>query len=110
MPLYAARVIYMEDERKTIRCEVAYARPDRQFILTVTLPDGTTAREALLQSGILDSCPEIAVESAVLGVYGKIVPAHYRLKEGDRIEIYRPLACDPRAARRERVKITRRKP
>ena len=98
----------MADEAQVLECEVAYALPDRQYILQVRLPAGATAREALERSGLIEQCPEINPESAVLGVYGKVVPADYRVNEGDRIEVYRPLAADPRIARRERVKKARR--
>ena len=43
-------------------------------------------------------------EPAVAGVWGKIRPPHYLLREGDRIEIYRPLKGDPKQARRARVR------
>ena len=99
----------MADEAQTLSCEVAYARPDRQFVIPLTLPPGTTAREALLRSGIAELCREILPDTAVLGVYGRVVSADHVLREGDRLEIYRPLAADPRAARRERVRTTRRR-
>jgi putative ubiquitin-RnfH superfamily antitoxin RatB of RatAB toxin-antitoxin module len=87
-----------------MRCEVAYARPGRQFVLNVQLPDGASARDALLASGLIESCSEIDPQTAVFGVFGRVVPAEHRLQEGDRVEIYRPLLLDPRAARRARAK------
>jgi putative ubiquitin-RnfH superfamily antitoxin RatB of RatAB toxin-antitoxin module len=86
------------------KCEVAYARPDRQFVTTVQLPDGATARDALLASGLLENCVEIDPGTAVFGVFGRVVPPEHRLQEGDRVEIYRPLQVDPRTARRARAK------
>lgn len=94
-----------------IACEVAYARPDRQFVFALTLPAGATARDALLraiEAGLGEQCPEIVPERAVLGVFGKVIPADHPLQEGDRVEIYRPLLADPRAARRERVDAGRK--
>lgn len=96
-------------ESTAIDCEVAYARPDRQFVVSVRVPVGATVREALLQSGLIEQCPEIVVESAVFGVYGKVVPADCRVNKDDRVEIYRPLVSDPRAARQARVKESRRR-
>jgi hypothetical protein len=87
-----------------LRCEVAYARPDRQFLLDVQLREGATARDALLASGLLDDCAEIDPAAAIYGVFGRVVPADHRLRDGDRVEIYRTLKVDPRAARRARVK------
>jgi putative ubiquitin-RnfH superfamily antitoxin RatB of RatAB toxin-antitoxin module len=85
-------------------CEVAYARPDRQFVSSVQLPEGATVRDALLASGLIDDCGEIDPQTAVFGVFGRVVPGEHRLKDGDRVEIYRPLQIDPRTARRARVK------
>jgi len=86
------------------RYEVAYARPDRQFVIEVELPEGATARDALLASRLLETCTEIDPAAVLLGVYGKAVPADYAVRDGDRVEVYRPLKADPRVARRARVK------
>jgi len=87
-----------------LRCEVAYARPDRQWVVPVELPPGATAMDALLVSQLAELCPEIEAERAVLGVFGKVVPRDHRLSNGDRVEVYRPLLTDPREARRARAK------
>jgi putative ubiquitin-RnfH superfamily antitoxin RatB of RatAB toxin-antitoxin module len=89
---------------QVVACEIAYARADRQFIIPLSLSAGTTAHEALLRSGLLTLCPEIEPQTAVLGVFGRAVGAEYQLVEGDRLEIYRPLINDPKAARRARAK------
>jgi uncharacterized protein len=91
--------------------EVAYALPDRQRIVTLPLPtSGLTAGEAVERSGLLREFPEITTHALVLGVYGAICEASRPLRDGDRVEIYRPLRHDPRATRRERVAQARRKP
>jgi putative ubiquitin-RnfH superfamily antitoxin RatB of RatAB toxin-antitoxin module len=87
-----------------LRCEVAYARPELQFVLDVQLHEGATAREALFASGLLERCTEIDPTTATFGVFGRVVPPDYVLQDGDRLEIYRPLQVDPRAARRARAK------
>ncbi len=97
-------------ETACIRCEVAYARPDRQFLAELTLPAGAVARDALvtaLQAGWAASCPEIVVRDAVLGIFGRVVAADQVLREGDRVEVYRPLLRDPKVARRDRAAPTR---
>jgi putative ubiquitin-RnfH superfamily antitoxin RatB of RatAB toxin-antitoxin module len=91
------------------RCEVVYARPERQFVINVELPAGATARDALLASHLLETCTEIDPSTAVLGVFGKRVAADHVLREGDRVEIYRPLKADPRIARRARAKTQNRR-
>lgn len=86
---------------ETIEVEVAFARPERQLILKVEVPQGTTAMEAVRLSGIEEEFPEIDPGQNRLGVFGKLCKADRVLNPGDRVEVYRPLLADPRAARRE---------
>jgi len=93
-----------------ITVEVAYALPDRQRIVELHVPAGTTALEAVRQSGIQRLFPEINPEHAEMGVFGQVLgakglppPSEYRLRERDRVEIYRPLIADPKEARRKRA-------
>lgn len=92
-----------------LKCEVAYARPERQFVLSVQLPEGASARDALMASGLLEACAEIDPAMAVFGVFGRVVRPDHVLRDGDRVEIYRPLKEDPRAARRARARAERRR-
>lgn len=89
-----------------IQVEVAYARPDKQEIVPVQVPEGTTALEAAKLSGIADSFPEIDVDATDMGVFGKVIkdPAAHKLRDGDRVELYRPLRIDPKQARLNRAK------
>jgi uncharacterized protein len=84
-----------------IQVEVAYATPERQLILPVEVPRGTTAIEAVRLSGIEEQFPEIELGRNRLGVFGKLCKEDRPLNSGDRVEIYRPLLVDPREARRE---------
>lgn len=86
---------------ETIEVEVAYARPDRQLVLKVEVPAGTSAIEAARLSGIEEQFPEIELGKNRLGVFGKLCKNDRPLNPGDRVEIYRPLLVDPRVARRE---------
>lgn len=95
------------DSEAQLHCEVAYARPDRQWVIPVALPEGATAIDALRASQLAAQCPEVVPERATLGVFGKVVAADHRLRDGDRVEVYRPLECDPREARRARTKAAR---
>jgi putative ubiquitin-RnfH superfamily antitoxin RatB of RatAB toxin-antitoxin module len=78
-----------------IRVSVAYALPKRQIWLKFNMPEGATAAEAIARSGILQQCPEIDVEHARIGIFGRIIKKDQVLSEGDRIEIYRPLKISP---------------
>ncbi|MGD9708322.1 MAG: RnfH family protein [Halothiobacillaceae bacterium] len=86
-----------------IPVEVAYALPERQTLLRLEVPEGTTAEEAIRRSGILDRHPEIDLAASKIGVFAKPVPASRVLREGDRVEIYRPLIADPKAVRKQRA-------
>lgn len=80
--------------------QVAHALPDRQRIVTVALLDGMTAREAVVESGLLEEFPQLAARPLALGIFGQVVDGSRLLEPGDRVEIYRPLKADPRETRR----------
>jgi putative ubiquitin-RnfH superfamily antitoxin RatB of RatAB toxin-antitoxin module len=80
--------------------EVAYALPDRQFLVRVGLAEGMTALAAVEASGLHELRKELAGRSLDLGIFGQPVPSDRLLKNGDRVEIYRALKADPREARR----------
>ncbi len=91
-----------------ISVEVAYAKPDEQLILRLEVAPGTTLRQAIEQSGILDRLPEIDRANLKVGVFGKLKKPDQVLREGDRVEIYRPLIADPKQVRRERAAAGKR--
>ncbi|TNF38823.1 MAG: RnfH family protein [Gammaproteobacteria bacterium] len=85
-----------------IDVEVAYARDDRQVILSVNVPEGSTAEQAIRFSGVLEQFPEISLEQNKIGIFSKLSKLDTVLKPGDRVEIYRPLIADPKEVRRKR--------
>ncbi|NDV12072.1 RnfH family protein [Crenobacter caeni] len=88
-----------------IEVEVVFARPERQKLVRLKVPAGTTARDAVLRSGLQAEFPEelADVDALKLGIFGKAVRAETVLREKDRVEIYRPLIADPKAVRRQRA-------
>jgi hypothetical protein len=86
-----------------IAVEVAYAKPDQQVIVQLNLPEGSTVAQAISKSGLLQQFPELDVQSANVGVFGKVCALNQLIKQADRIEIYRPLLNDPKDARRQRA-------
>ena len=99
-------------DNKTIHVEVAYALPNVQRIVALELPVGTTVRAAALQSGLDKQFIDLDLSSADLGLFGKGVskPEEQALKNGDRVEIYRPLLVDPKEVRKQRAaKVKARK-
>jgi len=89
----------------TIRVEVAYATPQKQKILALDVAEGTTVYQAAERSGIVAEFPEIVLEEAKMGLFGKAVrsPKEEVLHDMDRVEIYRPLIIDPKVARANRA-------
>lgn len=91
--------------QKMIRVEVAYAEPKVQKIVSVEVPEGTSAFDAVLASNIVAIFPSIDPETIPMGVFGKGVrkPKEEILREGDRVELYRPLVADPKVIRARRA-------
>lgn len=87
-----------------IAVEVVYALPDAQTLIELEVAPGTTARQAIEQSGILRRFPQIDPDVRKIGIFGKAARPDVVLKDGDRVEIYRPLIADPKDARRRRAK------
>ncbi len=88
---------------KRFRVEVAYALPGRQLVVPVEVEEGTTAREAVERSGLLDEFPEIDLAASKLGIFGKLTKPDQPLRARDRVEIYRPLIADPKEVRKQRA-------
>jgi putative ubiquitin-RnfH superfamily antitoxin RatB of RatAB toxin-antitoxin module len=87
-----------------IKVEVAYALPDEQVLLAVEVAPGATVAQAIERSGILSRFPEMRVAPGSVGIFGRQVRLDEPLRDGDRVEIYRPLIANPKQVRRERAK------
>lgn len=79
---------------------VAYSEHAQQVWMTIDVPEATTVREAIDRSGILQQFPTIDLDAQKVGVFGKVVKPDTVLRHGDRIEIYRPIVCDPQTVPR----------
>ena len=88
------------------RCVVVYALPERQWQWQVTLADTDTVAEALAQARVQAGDLAVPWESQ-LGIFGALCDRNAVPRDGDRIEIYRPLKADPKESRRERVRARR---
>ena len=88
-----------------LEVEVVYARPEQQVLIQVSVPAGSTARDAIVRSNILSDASGLDVETLAVGIFARRVTLDYILKEGDRVEIYRPLTMSPVEARRWRAKL-----
>ena len=103
-----------------LRIEVAWAAPHTQHVIGLRVPAGTTVEQAIRRSGLLERFPEIDMEKhgvgrsrhpasrdtstfLYVGIFGELAGLDDSLRDGDRVEIYRPLLADPKAMRRERA-------
>ncbi|MGB7540657.1 MAG: RnfH family protein [Burkholderiales bacterium] len=86
-----------------ISIEVAYALPGRQVLRRLSLPADSSIADAIRASRLLAEFPEIDLSRNRVGIYGRPAQPDARLRNGDRVEIYRPLQGDPKEARRKRA-------
>lgn len=85
----------------SITIETAYALKDTQYLYTETVAAGTTIEQALANSKLLQELPDLNTDK--VGIFGKLAKPDTVLRDGDRIEVYRPLKADPRDRRRQKV-------
>ena len=89
---------------ESIHIEVAYALPDKQRIVKLDVPSGTTALQAVSMSQLDEVFDDLVVGPDIkLGVWGKAVTGDRVLAMGERVEIYRPLLIDPKEVRKARA-------
>lgn len=88
--------------KSTVKIEIVYATPMEQALMGLEVLAGTTVGEAIRLSGILALYPEIDLSKNAVGIFSRKVSLDEKLRENDRIEIYRPLKIDPKEARRLR--------
>jgi len=89
---------------------VAYSpAPQQVDHVALQLPAGATVNDALRESGLAQRHPGIDLAALKVGVWGKLRPLEHVLRDGDRVELYRPLKVDPKEARRQRYRSHRDK-
>ena len=86
-----------------IRVEVVYALPYEQRVLSQMVSKELTVEEIIIHSGILELYPEIDLKKNKVGVFSRNVKLDAKVRDKDRIEIYRPLLADPKEIRRKRA-------
>ena len=92
----------MDRDDSCLVVEVVYATPDHQVLCRVMLPRGSTLQDAIDQAGITGKLAVIDMASCKVGVFGRLRARDALVRDGDRVELYRPLMVDPKAARRIR--------
>jgi len=87
----------------SIPVQVCYAGRGQLLLLQLEVASDSTVRQAIMASGILQQAPELDLDSARVGIFGKLKTLDSIVRKHDRIEIYRPLIADPKEARRRRA-------
>jgi len=88
--------------------EVVYAKPNKQWIITIQIDLPASILDAIHKSNILNLCPDIDLNINKVGIFGEIVELSFLVKPNDRVEIYRPLEMDPMTKRFQRVAAQRK--
>ncbi len=83
-----------------IAVEVVFGRPESQTLVALSLQQGATVASAIAGSGLAAKYPEETFADLAVGIWGRVAARDCILKDGDRVEIYRPLQLEPREARR----------
>ncbi len=86
-----------------IQVEVVYALPEKQYLRTVRIPEGSTVEQAIAASGLTTLRRDINLSENKVGIFSRAVKLHDEVSDGDRVEIYRPLLADPKELRRQRA-------
>lgn len=92
---------------RTIHVEVAAGTPEKQVLISLEVPEGTTLIEAVRRAGVAERLPGIEIDPQRLGVFGTVRSPDTELSDGDRAEVYRPLRADPKQVRRELAELER---
>lgn len=97
-------------EGATVRVEVVYCpRPGEVDSTELVLPAGATVGDAVARSGLAARHAAISLDQMLVGIWGRRCGREQALREGDRVELYRPLTVDPKEARRLRYRGQRSK-
>ena len=89
-----------------LNVELVLATADSQVLLSVDVDAGASVGDVISVSGIQSRFPELPVSEMPVGIWGKQVLRETVVRQGDRIELYRPLEIDPREARRQRARAS----
>ncbi len=84
-----------------IQVEIIFATADEQLLSVLTVPTNSTIGDVIAMSALAEHFPEHDLGAMRVGVWGHPADRSQAVRDGDRIEIYRPLEIDPRVARRQ---------
>ena len=92
-----------QGDQQSIQVEVVLAMPERQELIALEVATGSTVADAITQSGLAEMFEGFELDLEKVGIFGQKVSPEQVLRDGDRVEIYRPLIADPKEVRRQRA-------
>ena len=93
------------ESNQLLRIQVCWGSPGKQLIKDMELSAPVTVEQAVRASGILEELPDITLVDNEVGVFSERRRLGDLLRDGDRVEIYRPMQVDPKTARRRRAEL-----
>ena len=88
-----------------ISVELVFALPEKQVLRPITLAEGSTVADVIATADLAGEFPGVDFDNAQAGIWGRPVDRDRVVRNGDRVELYRPLRADPREARRLKAGI-----
>jgi hypothetical protein len=92
-----------------MRVSVAVALPARQEVVQLELSGSPSVADAVSAAGVSGRFPQLDLAACKFALWGREVSADTMLRDGDRVELLRPLQADPKESRRQRVAAARGK-
>ena len=91
--------------QENISVEVVLAMPERQELVALEIAEGATLADAIAASGLPEIFEGFEVDPSMVGIFSEKASLDQVLRDGDRVEIYRPLIADPKEVRRQRARL-----
>lgn len=89
-----------------LQVEVAYATARRQWLIALSVPKNATVADAIAIAAVnFPNFPNLPNLEGNVGIFARACQLNDVLKDGDRVEIYRPLIADPMLQRRARAVV-----
>lgn len=92
-----------------MKVECVYADEKDQYFIALKIHNNATIEAVICASGVLEQFPDLDLKILNVGIFGQQKMLTDSVKEGDRVEIYRPLLLDPMEARRRRAPPPKRR-
>jgi putative ubiquitin-RnfH superfamily antitoxin RatB of RatAB toxin-antitoxin module len=88
-----------------MRICVVLALPATEDLVELELTGGATVADAIERSGLAGRHPGLDFAQLRCGIWSRPCERSQVLRDGDRVELYRPLEADPKEMRRKRARL-----